>query len=96
MKNKTVGIMAAATLLIGGAYMLNAKDRDSDRSDKTKRIYITYMKLGASEELVDAHVNGLAKVAPKMVPKKAKKPLLKKILEDFGDPSAMHKSASGK
>ena len=63
MKNKTVGIMAAATLLIGGAYMLNAKDRDSDRSDKTKRIYITYMKRGASEELVDAHVNGLAKVA---------------------------------
>ena len=61
MKNKTVGIMAAAALLIGGAYMLNAKDRDSDRSDKTKRIYITYMKLGASEELVDAQVNGLAK-----------------------------------
>lgn len=63
MKNKTVGIMAVAVLVIGGACMLNAKDRDLDRSEKTKRIYVTYMEMGVSEELVDEHVNDLAKVA---------------------------------
>ena len=55
--------MVVGVLVIGGACMLNAIDRDLDRSEKTKKIYVTYMEIGVSEELVDEHVNGLAKVA---------------------------------